>query len=63
MSVCEDCDDFVKRRRRCWDCKRLVCGYCLHHEHGPHTKVVDTSGREVLDPPSRRRLGVKGKKP
>lgn len=33
---CEDCGDEIpanQRRRRCWHCGQLVCGYCWHHFH------------------------------
>lgn len=32
--VCESCGfDVQERRRRCWHCGDMVCGYCWHHEH------------------------------
>lgn len=33
MTVCEDCGDKVSRRKLCWHCGKLVCGWCWHHIH------------------------------
>jgi hypothetical protein len=34
MTTCEECEDDVRRRVRCFHCGLLVCPYCWHHIHG-----------------------------
>lgn len=40
---CEDCEEPMKtneRRIRCGRCKKLVCGWCIHHVHNSAVQNV-----------------------
>ena len=33
MPECEDCGDEARRRTRCPNCGKLICGWCYNHVH------------------------------